>query len=219
MAENSWMDPQGFNEISRLRASDADRDTAAAVVNNALAEGRLTPEEHSDRLDAIFSAKTHAEIVPLLNDLPAAGRTGRDIAGPQPTGADLALVHTFRRGGRLVAIFGGVSRGGAWHPEPVLNVLAVFGGAQLDFREAILPGKELVLRATAVFGGLDVIVPPEMRVVDNGIAILGGRDITGNPADAASPDAPVLRIEGACVMGAINVKRRARRSITATRRA
>ena len=211
------MDPQGFNENSRLRASDADRDMAAAVINNALAEGRLTPQEHSDRLDAVFSAKTHAELVPLLDDLPAARGRRQDIAGPQPTGADLALVHTFRRGGRLVAIFGMVSRKGAWHPEPVMNVLAVFGGAELDFREAVLPGKEIVLRATAVFGGLEVIVPPEMRVVDNGIAILGGRDITGNPADAASQDAPVLRIEGACVMGGIGVRRKARMSITARR--
>jgi hypothetical protein len=40
MADNSWVDPQDFNANSRLRASDADRDTAAAVINNALAEGR-----------------------------------------------------------------------------------------------------------------------------------------------------------------------------------
>ena len=53
------MTPQGFNENSRLRASDADRDRAASVINNALAEGRLTAEEHSDRLDAIYAAKTH----------------------------------------------------------------------------------------------------------------------------------------------------------------
>jgi hypothetical protein len=67
------MDRQGFNEVSRLRVSDADRDTAASVISNALAEGRLTAEEHSDRLDAIYSAKTHAEIVPLLDDLPGHG--------------------------------------------------------------------------------------------------------------------------------------------------
>jgi Domain of unknown function (DUF1707) len=49
-ADNSRMDPPGFNPNSRLRASDADRDRAASVLNEALAEGRLTPEEHSGRL-------------------------------------------------------------------------------------------------------------------------------------------------------------------------
>ena len=78
MADNSCMDPQGFNKNSRLRASDADRDRAAAVINNALAEGRLTAEEHSERLDAIYAAKTHGELVP------AAGRPAGRGHGARP---------------------------------------------------------------------------------------------------------------------------------------
>lgn len=218
MADNSWVDPRDFNANSRLRASDGDRDTAAAVVNNALAEGRLTTEEHSERLDAIFAAKTHAELVPLLDDLLAPRGVRPEIASPLPTGADLERVYSPRRGGRMVAIFAGVSRKGAWHPEPVMNVLAVFGGAELDFRDAVLPGKEIVLRATAVLGGIEIIVPPEMRVVDSGTAILGGREIAGNEAEAASPDAPVLRIEGACVLGGVEVKRKARKLPKSLRR-
>jgi hypothetical protein len=207
MDDNSWVDPQDFNANSRLRASDAERDTAAAVVNNALAEGRLTPEEHSERLDAIFAAKTHAELVPLLDDLPAPRGMRQDIARPQP--ADVG--YGSNRGGRLVAIFSGVSRKGAWHPQPVMRVLAVFGGVELDFRDAVLPGKEIVLTATAVLGGLEIIVPPEMRVVDNGTAIFGGREIAGDSEEASSPDAPVLRIEGACILGGIEVKRKSRK--------
>jgi Domain of unknown function (DUF1707) len=211
MPDNSWVDPQDFNVNSRLRASDADRDSAAAVINNALAEGRLTPEEHSDRLDSIFAAKTHAELVPLLDDLPATHGVRRDLASQRPADADLDLARPLQRGSRMVAIFGGVSRKGPWVPEPVITLLTVFGGADLDFRDAVLPGKEIVLRATTVLGGLQVTVPPEMRVVDSGIAILGGREVAGNPAEASSPDAPVLRIEGACVLGGIEVRRKARK--------
>ena len=116
-----------------------------------------------------------------------------------------------RGAARMVAVFSGVSRKGVGHPEPVMSVLAVFGGAELDFRDAVLPGKEIVLRATAVFGGFDITVPPEMRVVDNGTAIMGGREIAGNSAESSGPDAPVLRIEGACVFGGIGVQRKARK--------
>lgn len=207
------MDPQDFNVNSRLRASDADRDAAAAVINNALAEGRLTPEEHSERLDAIYAAKTHAELVPVLDDLP-----GQRAAVAAVSSAPAAELARPRRGDRIIAIFGGASRKGAWHAEPVITVLTIFGGAELDFREAILPGKEIVLRATSVLGGVQVVVPPEMRVVDNGIAILGGREIAGNAEEAASPDAPVLRIEGACVLGGIEVKRKSRKSVKAIKR-
>jgi hypothetical protein len=213
MPDNSWVDPQGFNEISRLRASDADRDAAAAVINSALAEGRLTAEEHSDRLDAIYAAKTHADLVPLLDDLPQPG--GAMQVRRTPPGSDVDLPVGSRRGGRIIAIFSGASRKGVWHADPVINVLTVFGGAEIDFRDAIMPGKEVVLRATTVLGGVEVTVPPEMRVVDNGIAILGGRDIAGNADESASPDAPVLRIEGTCVLGGVEVKRRSRKSFKA----
>jgi hypothetical protein len=218
MPDNSWVDPQDFNVNSRLRASDADRDTAAAVVNNAMAEGRLTPVEHSERLDAIFAAKTHAELVPLLDDLPAPRGVRQEMASPRPAGADLDLEYGARSGRRLIAIFGGVSRKGTWHPEPVTRVLAVFGGVELDFRDAVLPGREIVLDATAVLGGVEITVPPEMRVIDNGTAILGGREITGNSDEALSPDAPVLRIEGICVLGGVEVKHKARKPPKALRR-
>jgi hypothetical protein len=206
MADNSWVDPQDFNANSRLRASDADRDTAAAVVNNALAEGRLTPDEHAERLDAIFGAKTQAELVPILDDLPAQRSGRQDIASPRPAGADV----TPRRRGRLIAILSGFSRKGAWHPDPVMNVVIVLGGAEIDFRDAVLPGKEIVLRVTNVLGGLGIIVPPEMRVVDNTAAILGGTDVTGDVAEPSDPDSPVLRIEGVCVLGGMGVQRKER---------
>jgi Domain of unknown function (DUF1707)/Cell wall-active antibiotics response 4TMS YvqF len=205
MPDNNCMDPQGFNANSRLRASDADRDSAAAVINNALSEGRLTVDEHSERLDAVYAAKTHAELVPLLEDLPGTHAVALHGHAPSEVAARPGY------GGRIAAIFGGATRKGAWHAEPVITVLTVCGGTELDFRDAILPGKEIILKATTVLGGVEVIVPPEMRVVDNGIAILGGREITGNPGEAASPEAPVLRVEGACVLGGIEVKRKSRK--------
>ena len=209
MADNSCMTPQGFNENSSLRASDADRDAAASVINGALAEGRLTAEEHSDRLDAIYSAKTHAELVPLLSDLPASGSSA--VPAPAPTSGQVA---PRGRGGRIIAIFGGASRKGSWHAEPVIDIVAIFGGVDLDFRDAVLPGREVVVRATAILGGVEIVVPPEMRVVDGGgIAILGGRDISASSAEAAGPDAPVLRVVGTCVLGGLDVKHKARKAL------
>jgi len=41
-----------------LRASGADRDRAASILNEALAEGWLILEERPERLDSIYAAKT-----------------------------------------------------------------------------------------------------------------------------------------------------------------
>jgi Domain of unknown function (DUF1707)/Cell wall-active antibiotics response 4TMS YvqF len=174
------MDPLGFNANSGLRASDADRDRAASVLNEALAEGRLTPEEHSERLDSIYAAKTQADLVPVLKDLPAVADSGS-------------------------------SRKGAWRVPPTIEVVTVFGGADIDLRDAILPGREISMRAVSVFGGLSITVPPEMRVIDSGVAIFGGRDVSGEIAESAAPDGPVLRLQGACVFGGVSVKHKPRR--------
>jgi hypothetical protein len=192
------MDPQGFNTNSRLRASDADRDRAASVLNEALAEGRLTPEEHSERLDSIYAAKTQADLVPVLEDLPAAP----DSASPAPAAG---------RGSRIIAVFGGASRKGAWRVPPTTEVVTVFGGADIDLRDAILPGREITIRAVSVFGGLSITVPPEMRVVDSGVAIFGGRDVSGESSESEAPDSPVLRLQGTCVFGGVSVKHKQRK--------
>src|SRR5690606_6348921 len=66
----SAMSDSSLPDRSEMRASDADRDRVAARLREALAEGRLTPDEHSERLDAVYNSKTLGELAPLLRDLP-----------------------------------------------------------------------------------------------------------------------------------------------------
>ncbi|MGH3260166.1 MAG: DUF1707 SHOCT-like domain-containing protein [Streptosporangiaceae bacterium] len=56
---------------SRIRASDADRDRAAALLREHHAAGRLTAEEFHDRMEQALEAKTLGELDELLADLPA----------------------------------------------------------------------------------------------------------------------------------------------------
>ena len=67
----------------RTRASDADRDAAAALLGAAFAEGRLSAGEHEERLNAIYAARTWQQLGQLTGDLPAAAdrAAGR---GPAP---------------------------------------------------------------------------------------------------------------------------------------
>jgi len=202
------MDPQGFSDNSRLRASDADRDRAATVINNAMAEGRLTVDEHSERLDALYAAKTHADIVPLLDDLPA----GSAAVAPAPATGVAGVAVPAGSTDHLVAILSGATRKGAWRPSPVIEAVTLMGGVELDFREAVLPGREITIRAVCVMGGVEITVPPEMHVVNSVVAILGGSDVAGDSAESLRPGAPVLRVSGFCLMGGVAVKRKARKT-------
>ncbi len=55
----------------RMRACDADRDRAAAVLREHVVAGRLTLEEFNERLDQAYAAKTLGELDEVGVDLPA----------------------------------------------------------------------------------------------------------------------------------------------------
>ena len=64
-----------------LRISDAEREQAAADLGEHYAQGRITTEEHRERLDQIWAARTRRELGPVFADLP-----GRSFAfQPPPT--------------------------------------------------------------------------------------------------------------------------------------
>jgi hypothetical protein len=107
-----------------------------------------------------------------------------------------------------VAIFSGRSRRGAWVPARKIRAVAVMGGIELDFREALF-GTDLVeVHVVALMGGVEVLVPPGVHVDTGGFAFLGGFDEQlGMPEDLPA-HAPTVRITGMAVMGGVEVSRR-----------
>jgi hypothetical protein len=204
------MIPQDPSDISQMRISDADRDRAAAILGDALAEGRLSPDEHSERLDVIMAAKTQAEIVPVVADLPGAtaalGQPGSALAR-----AGAGPMTQAGRPARLISVLSGISRKGAWQVPERIDSINVLGGTDLDFRQATLTSRETHIRAICLLGGVDITVPPEMHVIDTGFALLGGREIPPDSEESASPDAPVLRVSGISVLGGVSVRRKRRK--------
>jgi len=202
-----------------MRISDADRDRAASVLSNALAEGRLTPDEHADRLDSIFAAKTHADLVPVVRDLPGAAAALEPMAGPvEPmaaaeAGAAMARRGRAERGPRLVAVFSGVARKGRWRVPAAMEAVSVFGDTELDLRQATVSDPAVTIRVVDIFGTTRITVPPEMHVVDDGWALFGGREIPPDSDESAGPNAPVLRVTGMSIFGMTTV-RREKRAIT-----
>ncbi|HVB42743.1 MAG TPA: DUF1707 domain-containing protein [Streptosporangiaceae bacterium] len=204
------MNPDQPGDVSRMRISDAERDQAASVLSDALAEGRLTAEEHAERLDAIYAARTHADIVPVLSDLPGHSTALRP-AGLSQRAAPVPAAAAGSRD-RIICVFSGTDKKGAWQVPGQIETIAVFGGAALDLREAVLPGREIRIRAICVFGGVDITVPPEMHVVDSGFSLFGGRDVSSEADESVRPDAPVLYVHGICVFGGISVRRKRRKN-------
>lgn len=192
--ERPWPD------IARLRASDADRDRVADRLREALAEGRLTVEEHAERLDAVYAAKTYADLEPIVADLPA----------PE-SGDPLTVSHGGHPAPPVVlpsavsAFFGAARRTGRWLVPPNGTVTACFGEVELDLCQAVLSQREVTITLSVLFGTVTVKVPPGVRVESSVGGLFGGSSLpSGGPYGV---DAPVVRLAGFVMFGSLDVRR------------
>jgi hypothetical protein len=199
-------EPTNVGPIARgsLRASDADREQVATVLSTAYAEGRLTREEHDERIDQLMAAKTFDDLIPITRDLVVVG-TPNAVATPRPTSR--FMIDTTGQNpdsDKMIAIFGGVTRSGRWRVRKNIQALALFGGMDLDLRNAIFEAPVVEISGFWCFGGLDIKVPEGIDVRDQTAGVFGGTDIRdiGDPA----PGAPTLVIKGMTLFGGVTVR-------------
>lgn len=160
------------------------------MLSTALGDGRLTAEEHSERVSRALSARTLGDLSRLTADLAS--------AADQPVRLD---------GGRMViGLFGTEARTGRWVVPPVLTCSAVCGEAVVDFTAALLQSRHVVLYAYAFCGRVRLIVPEAVEVVLGGTTMVGR--VKGGTADSVpdSPDIPVIEVHAFCVAGEVLVR-------------
>lgn len=80
---------------------------------------------------------------------------------------------------------------------------AIFGGLTLDLRNAVLT-EDVRIDCTAVFGGIDIYVPENVRVKDYTNALFGGVD--NKYRNRTSEDGPIIYLNGIVLFGGITVK-------------
>ena len=98
--------------MSELLASDADRERVAERLRAAAGDGRLTPAELEERLEIAFSARTDAELEPLVADLPKPARERR--RGRRPDFAPFVFVSLM-----LIGIWALTGMGYFWPVWPI----------------------------------------------------------------------------------------------------
>jgi hypothetical protein len=167
-----------------------------------MAEGRIEVTELEERLDAVYAAKTFADLEPITRDLPvqAPHALARPAAAPVPSN---------RLGGvggpsQSIAIMSGVDRKGEWVVPAHHNVVAVMGGVQLDLTYARFTSEHTTIQVFAFWGGVEIRVPDDIHVQVDGFGFMGAfEDKTlGAPAEGR----PVVRITGFAMMAGVEVK-------------
>jgi class 3 adenylate cyclase len=173
-----------------FRVSDQERDATMQQLQTAFAEGRLSDEEFDTRVRATLSARTQAELTQLLADLP--NSQGRPV--PARPVSNLVL-----------AVLGGAKRRGRWRVPEQCTAVAVLGGCVLDLRAAQFSTPVTTITVVAIMGGVEVIVPPGVRVEMHGQALMGGWSKQVRE-EALPPDAPQVQVHGFVLMGGVEVR-------------
>lgn len=105
------------------------------------------------------------------------------------------------------AVFSGVDRTLYFQNFKGGDLIAVFGGIDLDFRQSVIaPGATAIIDTTAIFGGIELKVPETWKVLVNGIAVFGAYEDKTHPPVSPNTEAPKLIITGRAVFGAVEVK-------------
>lgn len=198
------------SELPDMRASDAERERIAEILREAVAEGRLEMEEFDQRLDRAYRARTHGELEPLVRDLPGVGSSSAAPAVVRPRSGSAARwperIGRPATSGGAFAFWGGFRRRGNWTVGRVFTAFAMWGGGDIDLREANFEDRETVIRCFTIMGGIHVTVPPDLNVDVRGIGIMGGFGEHAKDEVLPAPDAPRVRITGLALMGGVGVE-------------
>lgn len=139
-----------------------------------------------------------------------------DVAGPssRDLAAEAKQHVTGEKGGSAfsVAVMFGADQGGDWICPPTHYSIAVMGGVGVDLRRARFEAHETEIVAVAIMGGIEIIVPEDIRLTVQGTGLMGGfgtsksRDVVIAGHDLP-PDAPRVRVTGIALMGGVDVRR------------
>lgn len=100
-------------------------------------------------------------------------------------------------------VFAGDSYNYSGEEFPGAKIDALFGGVKLDLRNAKF-NSDVRIDASTMFGGVEILVPTNIKVVVSNKSLLGG---VGNHANSnLSADARTLYINASCFLGGMDIK-------------
>lgn len=170
--------------------SDSDRERTVSSLRDHLVAGRLTLEEFSQRVEAVYNARVNRELALAQQNLPA-------VVQEAPARA--------RGAGLTAAIFGRVARRGRLTLQHRSAAASLFSDLDLDLREAQLASTQSTLTLLLAFGNVDVYVPEGINTSVSGLGLFSRRRDWGR--DTAREASPALRIRALSLFGTVDVWR------------
>lgn len=83
-----------------------------------------------------------------------------------------------------------------------VSLNAIFGGIDLDLRSASIT-QDQIINTTSVFGGIDILVPENVKVQVKSTSMFGGVD---NKSKDSKENLPTIYVKSFCLFGGVEIK-------------
>ncbi|HEX6815884.1 MAG TPA: DUF1707 domain-containing protein [Gemmatimonadaceae bacterium] len=170
------------------------------------ASNHLTMDELEQRIDRAYKAPSVAELDALVAGLPVLAEDPMRTTSAAMAPSSASALATVPERDVLIGIMSGHTRRGPWAVPRHLKVFTVMGGIVLDLREALIAPGVSEIEITAVMAGVEVFVPPGVRVECTGSAFMGAFEVDQRAQWMAAGEDRVVRVTGFAFMAGVEVK-------------
>ncbi|MGK2350956.1 DUF1707 SHOCT-like domain-containing protein [Cutibacterium sp. V947] len=183
------------------RIGDAERARASDILDEAWTLGKLTRDEHAERVEAALQARTYGDLGGLLSDLgatvgsvavpahPGHGEAVRIVPGPEADHMTCIMSDTVWASGRTMA--------------KLTTVTGFMGDPCFDLTSMPWASRHITIDLTIVMCDATFLVPDGVRIEDSMSRVLG--DLTVRGLSQPGLDGPVLTLRGTSILSDVDI--------------
>jgi hypothetical protein len=186
------------------------REQKISELSQHFANDDLSLDELERRIEQVYKAASVSELDAITSDLRVSQlpATARPSSAPVTNARmDYGTSNLPAPNSRLLAVMSESRRTGRWLVPQRLDVVAVMADTKIDLTNAVMPAGGAEFHVRSLWAACKIIVPPEMRVINEMHAIMASVVSKADEmeAEGAKRHGPTLRLTGTAFMAEVKV--------------
>jgi Cell wall-active antibiotics response 4TMS YvqF/Domain of unknown function (DUF1707) len=194
-----------------LPALNRAREQKISELSQHFANDDLSLDDLERRIERVYKAASVSELDAITSDLRAPLPAPANLSVPSSASMTNAPAYPSpgvpMRGTRILAVMSESKRTGRWLVPPRVDVVSLMADTKIDLTSAVLPPGGAEFHVRSIWAACKIIVPPEMRVINEMHAIMASVTSKADEMDAAGMvhRGPTLRLTGTAFMAEVKV--------------
>ncbi len=194
-----------------LSALSRAREQKISELSQHFANDDLSLDDLERRIERVYKAANLSELDAITSDLRAPLLAPANVIVPSLAPMTNATSYSDEgvptRRTRILAVMSESKRTGRWLVPPRVDVVSLMADTKIDLTSAVLPPGGAEFHVRSIWAACKIIVPPEMRVINEMHAIMASVTSKADEMDAEGTvhRGPTLRLTGTAFMAEVKV--------------